>query len=203
MKFFATTLLVTVCFALAANAQTNRQIQLQVGDVDVKSVETEVQKTPQFEAGGLKGKNIPNPRDWLEVEAEFEVKGPSGAAIPELIFRFYVGFKDQTGQARVLTGDVTYTNVLVGEEMYSAVYVAPSTLGEITGDFRRFQESSIEAVGVEVIYNGVVVGGDSSVSGSNAKFWQAIGTMPGVLPKHETPFALLWLDRYPEPKISR
>lgn len=176
----------------------SQQIQLQVGDVDVKNIEAETQKTPIFQADAVKDKNVPNPRDWLEVEVEFEIDGPSDAVVPELLFRYYIGFTDQNGSPRVLTGDVKHTNMIVGEEYYSAIYVAPSTLGEITGDFRRFQESAIQAMGVEVIYNGVIVGGDSSLSGSRAKFWQSTGTQPGVLPKHKTPFALLWIDRYAE-----
>ena len=83
------------------------------------------------------------------------------------------------------------------------VYVNPNTLGEITGDFRRFQDSAVQAMGVEVIYNGVIVGGDSTQSGSRAKFWQATGTQPGLLSKPDTPFALLWIDRYAETEKSR
>lgn len=180
------------------SVHAQQPVTLQVGDVDVKKMEVEVQKTPNFQAGDVKGKNIPRPRDWLEVEVEFTVKGRPDQVIPQLLFRYYIGFKDQTGAGRVLTGDVNHINVVPGEESYSAVYVAPSTLGEITGDFRNFREGAVEAIGVEVYYNGVIVGGKSTESGSRAKFWQALGTQPGVLGRDETPFALLWIDRYAE-----
>jgi hypothetical protein len=85
---------------------------------------------------------------------------------------------------------------MIGEETYSAVYVSPDTLGEITGEYSNFQSSDVAAVGVEIFYNGVLVGGYSSLSGTKAKFWEATGTGPGILSKHETPFALLWIDRY-------
>jgi hypothetical protein len=196
MKNLVTTLAVLAVTGMIVQAQ--QQLRLNVGDVKVKGLEVETQKTPQFEASGLKSKNIPNPRDWLEVEVEFEIDGPSDEVVPEILFRYYIGFKDQSGSPRVLTGDVKYTNVLIGDASFSAVYIPPSTLGEITGDFRRFQKSSVEAVGVEIIYNGVIVGGESTLSGSRAKFWEATGTQPGVQPKHKTPFALLWIDRYPE-----
>lgn len=185
-------------FGLAIGSGWAQQIQLNVGDVDVSDFSVEAQQTPQYQASGPKSKNIPNPRDWLEVEVEFEVKGRRDAVVPELMFRYYIGFKDQSGNPRVLTGDVKHKNIVVGESTYSAVYVHPSTLGEITGDFRKFQQSAVEAIGLEVIYNGVVVGGKSTLSGSSAKFWQATGTSPGVLAKHDTPFALLWIDRYAE-----
>lgn len=179
-----------------ANAQ---QIQLKMGDVKVGDIAFDAQKTPNFQAGDVKSKDIPNPRDWLEMEVEFEVNGPRDAVVKDLLFRYYVGFRDKSGTPRVLTGDVKHINVVTGEKYFSSAYVSPSTLGEITGDFRRFQPNSVEAVGVEVVYNGVIVGGTSSKGG---KFWEAVAPSPGVLGKAETPFALLWIDRYPDVEKS-
>lgn len=171
------------------------QIQLSVGDIDVDEPDIEAQPTPQFQAGGVKNKNVPNPKEWLELEVKFKVKGDKDKVVPELLFRYYVGFRDQAGAPRILTGDVKHINVVPGEDYYSAAYVSPSTLGEITGDFKKFQPSSVIAQGLEVYYNGVIIGGASSMSGSKAKFWSA-GTVAGILTKNETPFALLWIDRY-------
>ncbi|MEQ1840770.1 MAG: Amuc_1102 family pilus-like protein, partial [Verrucomicrobiales bacterium] len=134
LPFFATVAL----FASTAQAQ-QQPLQLKLGDVTIGKLVPEAQKTPFFEAGLVKVKDVPNPRDWLELEAEFEVKGPRDAVVKELLFRYYIGFKDQSGQSITLTGDVKHINVLVGEKTFSAVYVAPNTLGELTGDFRRFQ----------------------------------------------------------------
>ncbi len=201
MKILFPALAVLALLLGTVNAQ--QQVQLAVGDVEVKEVEYDAQQTPQFQAAGPDGKNVPNPRDWLEVEVEFEVKGRDDVVIPELLFRYYVGFTDKNGQGRTLTGDVKHINIVPGEEYFSAVYVSPSTLGDITGDFRKFQPSSVKAVGVEVYYNGVIVGGKSSLAGSNAKFWQATGTSPGVLAKRDTPFALLWIDRYADSEATR
>lgn len=180
-------------FFTPANAQ---QVQLKPGDVKVGKLTYDAQKTPNFQAGDVKGKDVPNPRDWLEIEVEFEVKGPKDAIIKELMFRYYVGFKDSAGQPRILTGDVNHINVVAGEKTYSAAYVAPSVLGEITGNFRRFQPTSVQAVGVEIYYNGVIVGRETSLGGGRT-FWEG-GTQPGVLGKADTPFALLWIDRYAE-----
>ena len=193
MKTLVTTIAAFGLLVLCGNAQ--QPIRLAVGDVDVKSMAVESQQTPEFQASGPKPKRVPSPRQWLELEVEFEVDGDRDAVVPELLFRYYIGMKDQAGQSLVLTGDVTHTNVVCGEENYSAVYVSPDTLGTITGDYRRFQANAVEAYGVEVYYNGVIVGRDSSLSGSRP-FWEALSTRPGVLAKHETPFALLWLDRY-------
>lgn len=187
---------------LGSSLHAQQQIQLKVGDVEVGKMEYDAQKTPNFQAGDVKNKNIPNPRDWLELEVEFKLKGDPKTVVKELLFRYYIGFKDQTGSARILTGDVKHINIVPGEDSFSSVYVSPSTLGEITGDFRRFQPNSVEAVGVEVIYNGVIVGGKSSMSGARAKFWESTGTQGGVLAKGDTPFALLWIDRYADAEKS-
>jgi len=191
-------LIAVLAFApVVSHAQ--QQIQLSMGDVNIRKMDVEVQKTPNFTAGGVRDKNVPNPRDWLELEVEFEVKGRGDGVVPELQFRYYIGFTDANGRPRTLTGDVRHRNVPLGDRTFSAVYVAPSKLGEITGNFRRFSANSVAAVGVEVYYNGVLVGGDSSVRG---KFWEQTGTEPGVLSKTQTPFALLWLDRYAEFDVS-
>lgn len=182
-------------FSGAALQAQQQPIQLKMGDVKVGQPVFDAQKTPNFQAGDVKTKDVPNPKDWLEVEVEFEVDGPRNAVVKELLFRYYVAFADQNNQTKTLTGDVKHVNVVCGEKTFSAAYVAPSMLGEITGDFRRFQPGSVKGVGLEVIYNGVVVGGATTGGG---KFWEATGTSPGVLGKAKTPFALLWIDRYAE-----
>ncbi|MCB1232006.1 MAG: hypothetical protein KDN19_17185 [Verrucomicrobiae bacterium] len=179
---------------LSAQAQ-----QVQVEKVDVKDIKFDTQPTPQFQAGNVKSKNIPNPKDWLEVEVEFEAKANEReAVIPELLFRYYVAIEAKDKSTKVLTGDVTHVSVVSGEEYYSAVYIAPQTLGTITGDFRRFQTGAVKAVAVEVFFNGVSKGGQSS--GPSGRWWEAGQTQAGVLSREKTPFALLWIDRYAEVK---
>lgn len=197
MKSRLTLIAALALLPLAASAQ--QQIQLSPGDVNIRKIDTEVQKTPNFSAGGVRDKNVPNPRDWLEVEVEFEVRGRGDAVIPELQFRYYIGFRDASGRPRTLTGDVRHRNIPLGDRTFSAVYVAPSKLGEITGNFRRFNDNQVEAVGVEVYYNGVLVGRESTRGGN---FWEQTGTEAGVLAKPLTPFALLWIDRYAEFDVS-
>ncbi len=197
LKIFVVSSVATAFLATGALAQ---QVRVAGGDgVQVKNVEFQAQKTPNFQAGDVKNKNVPNPREWLEIEVEFEAAkvDPRDGVIPELLFRYYVGIMTETGQAVTLSGDVTHINVIAGEEYYSAVYVAPSTMGKLTGEFRRLDEGSVKAVGVEIFYNGVLVGGYSS---QRAKFWEQTGTQQGILSREETPFALLWIDRYPEVK---
>ncbi|MDA7920151.1 hypothetical protein N9B73_00215 [Verrucomicrobiales bacterium] len=190
----STLALVALIGVLGFSTDGMSQIQLSNGDIKVKDIEVEAQPTPLFQAAGVKNKNIPNPKEWLEMEVEFEVKGDEDKVVPELLFRYYAGFRDEKGSVRILTGDVKHINVVPGEEYYSSAYVSPSTLGQITGDYSRFQPSSVAGVGVEIYFNGVIIGGSTS---TGTKFWAA-GTAPapGVMGKGETPFALLWIDRY-------
>ncbi len=191
MKTFLTLLSAFVILGTFADAQ----VRLDPGDVDIKSLDYQAQQTPEFQANGPKSKNIPSPREWLELEVEFEVDADRGSIINALMFRYYIGMRDQDGNPVVLTGDTNHVNVVASEKSYSAVYVSPNTLGTLTGDFRRFQPSAVLGVGVEVFYNGVMVGKKSSTSNY---FWEAssISSRAEILPKNKTPFALLWLDRY-------
>ncbi len=180
---------------ISAHAQ-----QVQVESVDVKSVKFDTQPTPQFEAGNVKTKNIPNPKDWLEVEVEFEAKANQReAVIPEMLFRYYVAIEAADGSTKLLTGDVNHVNVVSGEEYFSAVYISPMTLGTITGDFRRFQTGAVKAVAVEVFFNGVSKGG-ANEGGPSGRWWEQLQSQPGVLGREKTPFALLWIDRYADVK---
>ena len=186
---------ITFLVLAGTSLKAQQQLQLKMGDVKVQQPAVDVQKTPNFQAGDVKTKDIPNPRDWLEIEVEFEVDGPRDGVVKELMFRYYVAITDSSNQTKTLTGDVKHINVLCGEKTFSSAYIAPNMLGEITGDFRRFQMGALKGVGLEVIYNGVVVGGVSTAGG---KFWEALAPQPGVLGKAKTPFALLWIDRYAE-----
>lgn len=193
-------LAVVLLSGLAVSAYAQQQVMVKPGGVKIKGVEKQAQKTPNFQAGGVDTKKIPNPREWLEIEVEFEVDGasPRDGVLPELLFRYYVGMKDERGNNIALTGDANYINVIAGEEYYSAMYVPPSTLGRITGEFRRFNVNSVLAVGVEIYYNGVLVGKESSAG----DFWTKMPTQAGVLSREKTPFSLLWIDRYPEVKAQ-
>lgn len=168
----------------------------------IKKIEVELQPTPNFQAGGAKTKKIPRQKTWLEVEVEFQVKGGDKVGIvSDLQFRYYVAVKGADGKTRLLTGDVGHVNLLEGEDLFSVIYVSPTTLGAITEDFRNFQKSAISAVAVEISYNGRVIATKSD--GPQNRWWEGLSAEQGVLNKGETPFALLWIDRYADVKAGR
>ena len=172
-------------------------------NVDVKKIEYQVQPTPQFDASAVKGKRVSSPRSWLEIEVEFETKQTNQEGIyPNLKFRYHVAIKGKDG-VHYLTGDVDHINVVADQELFSVMYVSPTTLGTITGDYKDFQDGNVQAVAVEVYQDGVLAGGDSE--GERGKWWESASLKKGgakLLNKMDTPFALLWLDRYADVKTS-
>jgi len=200
------TFLVLAALGMADVAFSQQPVLINPGDVKIKKIEFVGQPTPIFVVEGVKMKDVPRQREWMEVEVEFKVekgRNDKEAVVPELTFRYYVGFQDQTGKYVLLTGDVTHLNVQVGEDHFSAVYIAPTTHGKLTGDYRRLDLLKVKGVGVEVFYNGVKVGMDATVK-TTPPFWESptMSRQPGtgILPKDKTPFAILWIDRYPEIK---
>ena len=183
---------ITACFALAAFAGISHAQDVKVGKIAI-----EVQPTPDFDAGGVKTKKVPNPRSWLEIEVEFEAKQKSQEGIyPQLKFRYHVAIKGEDG-TYYLTGDVDHVNVLAEKELYSVCYVSPSALGTITGDFEKFQAGDVAAVAVEVFDSGVLAGGASE--GQSGKWWESTSLKrsgAAISKKEDTPFAILWMDRY-------
>lgn len=186
---------------LALPSFAGAQQTVQVGDVKIKKLSVEIQQTPEFQAGNVKGKNIPRPRPWLEVEVEFEVEtAPKGSPAPALMFRYYVAIQGGDGRAHTLRGDVTHVNVPGDEKIYSAVYVSPSKLASITGKSSGFTESNIVGVGVAVYVDGIAKTGEAYKLKNG--WWTSgnVETEPGVLSRKDTPFALLWIDRYADEK---
>ena len=199
MKSFLTaffTFAVFIGFSATVNAQ-----QAVVGKVDVK-IEVDTQKTPDIQAGQVKAKKVSSPRDWLEIEVEFEIDArPNDAVIPQVMMKYYVAIQAKDGSLKMLTGQVDHVNVVAGEETFSCAYVSPSSLGKITGDFKQFQASAVNSVAVAVFVNGELKGGESEGK-LNGRWWEGQSGSQEVLPKAKTPFALLWLDRYADTAAS-
>jgi hypothetical protein len=173
--------------------------------IDIKAVVIDVQRTPDIAAKNVKEKRW-TPKDWIEVEVPFTASAPRAAkdfkVFETLNFKYYILFENPDPKKRkTLTADITHTNVPVNENVASVAYISPSTILALTGN-NRAQPNSITFWGVEVKYNGNVVGFLSSRGKSptdaGAKWWEsdkAPAQAPGLmLSKSQTPFAPLWGD---------
>ncbi|MBU6300578.1 MAG: hypothetical protein KGS60_03425 [Verrucomicrobia bacterium] len=191
-------LLVQLSVALAAPglamAQGPTQVQAKIADMKVI-----IQKTPVFTAAGVEMKKEGRLREWLEAEIEFETKSDSKlGVIPEVMVQYYLAVKGVTPQ--ILTDSYTYTNVIDKETSYAVVYVSPAGLTRVNGEMGGFKMTDVAAWGAEILFNGRVV---ASYSNSGGDWWTSAPQqrVTGLLlPKENTPFNLLWIDRHLEVK---
>jgi hypothetical protein len=199
---FATALIGVLAFASSVRSQDGKGEKL----VDIKDVAIQVQKTPDIPAQNVSKKRW-TPKDWIEVEVPFVAIPPKAAkgdfkVYESLTFKYYVLFENPDPKKRkTLTADLVHTNVPVNENVASVAYISPSTILALTGS-NRAQPNAVTFWGVEVTYNGNVVGFLSSRGKSptdaGAKWWEsdkAPAQAPGMLlNKMQTPFAPLWGD---------
>lgn len=131
---------------------------------------------------------------WLEVEVEFSA-APEWT--DELTFKYYILFN-----GKLLTGEVTHTNIPAGRDNRSVMYVAPRTLARFGGK-RPVTAVMIQNVAVQLTQQGAVKA-ESSIQRAPGQWFTTIPQVAGyVLNKNETPFAPLYWDRYEQIKTSR
>ena len=167
--------------------------------------------SPEFSGGKQKGFK---PKQWLEVETKIKVSmrpEPNSKTCDRLTVKWYVAVKDpeRSGSMLLLTRDIEHVNVPLEEDVYCSVYLSPASIKRLTGSDRA-GKSSVEAVGFEILINGVKVAEDTTKF--RPGWWNAASdkisrsnAVP-LLSKIETPFAHMWWDRYAEvldPRISR
>jgi len=197
---FITTLCLMAASGISGlNAQVDQTVK-----VDVKDIAVQEQKTPQFQAAGVKDKSW-RPRNWLELDLSFVAKkaktpGDNTTMIDALEVKYFIGLNavDANRKNFVLTGTMTLTNVptKAGETAHVLAYVSPSTLRRLLGENKPFTASAdIKAKAVEISYGGQVIGGFPIGQG---KWWDDLSKFAVVdgeiLPKLRTPFAMLWGD---------
>lgn len=167
--------------------------------------------SPEFSGGKQKGFK---PKDWLEIETKVKVSmspEPKSKTCDRLTVKWYIAVKnpEKSGSMLLLTKDVEHVNVPLEEEVYCSVYLSPASIKRLTGADRA-GKGAVEAVGYEILINGVKVAEDTTKF--RAGWWNAASdkisrsdSVP-LLSKSETPFSNMWWDRYAEvldPRSSR
>jgi hypothetical protein len=146
------------------------------------------------------------PKDWLEIEAKLVVDmspAPRSKTADRILVKWYVAVEnpDKQGTYLLLTKDITHVNVPLSEDVYSSVYLSPSSVRRLTGGDRA-GKSMVYAVGYEVLVNGVKVA--SETSNLKIDWWNSSSgkisrsDTVSLLDKSESAFAHMWWDRYAE-----
>jgi hypothetical protein len=167
--------------------------------------------SPEFAGGKQKAFK---PKDWLELETKVRVSmapEPKSMTCDRLTVKWYVAVKnpEKPGTMLLLTRDIEHVNIPLEEDVYCSVYLSPASLKRLTGSDRG-GKTAVEAVGYEILVNGVKVAEDTTKFKTG--WWNAASdkisrsdAVP-LLNKAETPFANSWWDRYAEvadPRNSR
>lgn len=187
-----------VLFAVASSPQAEDQAY----KVEAKKPDFEDIASPDI--GGSK-KNF-KAKEWLEIEASIKVQmapEPPSKTADRILVKWYVAVEnpDKQGTYLLLTKDITYVNVPLGEDVYSSVYLSPASVRRLSGSDRA-GKSLVYLVGYEVLVNGEKVAQETSKS--KVGWWNVASDKISrsdkvpLLDKNESAFANMWWDRYAE-----
>lgn len=181
-------------FSATVNAQGKGEISPPVFD-----------NLPSPEVATGKAKNF-KPKDWLEVEAGIKLPASNAEQkkagfINQVTVKWYLALRNPEGKGMIkLTKTINHINVPIDEEVFSSVYMSPSALKRLTGSDRA-SKGAVEAVGIEVLVDGEKV---AQAAVKQKEGWWNAGSLSDqsdkfpLLSKDETPFQMLWWDRYAE-----
>jgi hypothetical protein len=186
---------------LAAPVQA--QVKADVGNLafdDIPSPDVSIGKNKSFK-----------PKDWLEIEAGIKIPATNAdqkksGFINQVTVKWYVAMDNPDSKGVIkLSKTINHINVPVDEEIFSSVYMSPANLKRLTGKDKA-GKSAVKAVGIEVLVDGVKVGQGTV---KEREGWWNAGSLSDqsdkfpLLNKDETPFAMLWWDRYAEIQKER
>jgi hypothetical protein len=180
--------LVVVCFLCLSHLAFS---QAAGGQFQLTKITKNLITTPQYTYTGAQQYTADQRDRWLEVEVEF-------AAAPlftdELTFRYFI-----LVNGKVLTGEVTHTNIAGGQQRRSVMYVPPQGLARAL-DNRPVSATSVQNIAVQIVQQGAVKD-ELSLSRAAPQWYKTVPALSGlVLNKNETPFAPLYWNRYEQIK---
>ena len=181
------------------------------GTAVAQAVKVQVEKptfddlTSPTDFGGTKSKSF-KPKDWLEVEAKLKVSmrpEPPSKTLERMTIKWYVAVKnpEKAGTFLLLTKEVEHVNIPLEEDIFTSVYLSPASVKRLTG-MDKAGKSAVELVGFEILVNGEKVAQETNKG--PAAWWATASdkisrseSVP-LLSKKDTPFSVMWWDRYAE-----
>ncbi len=203
MSLVTTLKSLTVCALLAGTPAAFGQITAKIETAD-----------PSFdnlqspEIGGNTGKKSWKPKDWLEAEVKITVDlaDKKKKTLDSLTVSWFVAVEDpgKGKQYLLLEKKISHVNVPEGEDVYCSVYISPASLMALTGKSRA-TKNAVWGIGGEITAPGAKPVRFSSKGEVKKTPWWTSGklqrsTKYPLLNKNETPFKILWWDRYAEIK---
>ncbi len=189
MKSFCSALIGSGLFACAAVAHG----QGTAGGFQVTKITKNLITSPQFSYTGAEQYQANQREQWLEVEVEFTA---APEFTDELTVKYFI-----LENGKVLTGEVTHTNVPAGKANRSVMYVPPRVLARFNAD-RTVTLAAIQNIAVQIVQQGTVKD-EASLTRAAAQWYSSLPQAPGfLLNKNETPFAPLYWDRYEQIKAA-
>ncbi|MBV9659323.1 MAG: hypothetical protein JO295_14580 [Verrucomicrobia bacterium] len=193
-------LLAWLTLAFLLSTAERAQAQTRGSNYGISAINVSQPPTPDYSlnGGANKGAQV---QKWLEIEVQFSAPAlppmPPGQlpalGASDLTVRYFV----LVGGNKLLTGEVTHTDVLGGQQLYSVMYVSPRSLQLLEGN-KPFVTSDITNIEVQLTKPGV--GQPLAIRQvkpgpplGNSAFQQITGFL---LNKSQTPFAPLYWDRY-------
>jgi hypothetical protein len=182
--------------------------------VEVEKPEVVTLQSPQLGQQSAKNKKFTG-KDWMEIEVKFKVEVPPKEKktlklLDKVTVKCYVAAKNPDGGKGfvLLEREVTHVNVPVDEEIYASIYLSPNSVKRMTGG-DRVNERDIKEIGGEIRVNGQEAFKNSGFfsKDTQGKWWTSgqlsrYDKIP-LLNKNETPFKILWYDRYAEIEPDR
>lgn len=195
-------------FVLAAALLCGSMAYAQAAKVESDKPTFDDLPSPEFP--GNKQKPF-KPKDWLEVETRFKIQmkpEPKSKTAEQIQVKWYVAVKnpEKSGYFFLLSKTVNHINVPLEEDVYSSIYLSPASITRLTGSARGGKKA-VEFVGYEILVNGEVKAADTNKGEvgwwkSTSEKLSATDSVP-LLSKNETPFAMMWWDRYADVKEER
>ncbi len=188
----------TFAFAFAAltfaalGAPSAVPVVVTARNVKIEKILPAVVNTPEYTITSTAPKRS-QLQKWLEIEVEFAVEGVE--LIDELTFKFDVKIN-----GKLYPGEITHVNIPKGKDRYTVMYISPRNLDRIT-EGKPLNAAMIENIWITISKQGQALA-ISSLKDKAVKAVPNLPQFPGLLtPKSETPFSVLWTDRYEAVKM--
>jgi hypothetical protein len=172
----------TLFLTVGAHAQAPAVVTAR--DIKIDKISPSVTTSPEFTVRNTTDKRATYLK-WLEIEVEFSVDRVE--LVDELTVEYLVEVN-----GKLCPGEVTHVNIPKGNNHYYVMYMSPRAIDRLTGN-KPLNQGMIGNMWVKIKKQGQVLAEKSSSPGQPKNLPRTEGLL---VPKSETPFQVLWWDRY-------